>query len=234
MNVRVLPDPEAAARAAAHWIAAALRKKQEKIGRFTCAFSGGRTPEAMLRELAEQPVDWSTVDVFQVDERAVPWGSSERNARSVDEALVARLAGRPPRVHYMPVEVSLEDPRAHELCRDRYERELDDVLGAGGLDLVHLGLGADGHVASLVPDDALLEERRHRVGWSMAYQGVRRLSFTFRTLEEAEEVLILVSGAAKARALAQLMAQDVTVPAGRLPSAKLVVFADAKAASHLD
>jgi 6-phosphogluconolactonase len=206
-----LPDAEAVARRAARLIAEAAWEAVSLRGRFLVATSGGATPWRMLQRLAEEDLPWNLVHLFQVDERVAPEGDPDRNLTQLREALLARLPD-PPAVHAMPVDEP--EPAA---AAARYAATLRAVAGDPPvLDLVHLGLGADGHTASLLPGDPLLDEPRAEVAATRVYQGRRRLTLTLPVLDRARRILWVVTGAEKATALSRLRAGDPSIPAGRV------------------
>lgn len=221
MNLDVYPTKSAAANAAAAAIAQLLAAAVATRGSATIAFSGGRTPAPMVHQLATLPVPWESVHLFQVDERAVP---SDDPARNWTQLLP--LAAQIPRAHRHPMPVEVDD------ADTSYAKELAAVTGRPVvLDVVHLGLGADGHTASLIPDDPVVDEVGHEVSWVNAYGGHRRLSLTLPVLNRARHQVWLVAGADKAEALHN-MAQDRSLsPAARAASgATATVFADVAAA----
>ncbi len=219
MELEVLEDPETLGARASSLVAAASRAAITARGIFTLALSGGRTPEPMLRALAREAIEWRVVHVFQVDERVAPAGSAERN--------LTQLATLPaPNLHAMPVEDADLDSAAR-----RYARELARFAGEPPvLDVIHLGLGADGHTASLVPGDAALDETTLAVAKTGVYQGRHRMTLTFPVLDRARNVFWLVSGADKRAALARLLDGDRGIPAGRVSQARARVLADRAAA----
>jgi 6-phosphogluconolactonase len=149
MEIEVFADPKSAAQKAAHIVAAKARAAVAERGRFAAAFSGGRTPWLMLRALAAENVPWDRVHIFQADERVAPAGDPSRNLTHLRESLPGRAPLPPEHIHAMPVEAP-----GLEAAAAQYGRTLESVAGSPPvLDLVHLGLGADGHTASLVPGD---------------------------------------------------------------------------------
>ena len=225
MQTDVFPDESAVAAAAAHLIAVAARDAVATRGRFLMAVSGGKTPWAMLRALAAEDVPWSSLHVFQVDERLAADGDPDRNLTH----LHASLAGAPipaDNIHAMPVTAADPEEAARE-----YERTLAAWCGHPAvLDLVHLGIGADGHTASLVPGDPAVECRDRGVAICGVYQGRRRMTLTFPVLDRARRILWLATGAGKAPMIARLLAADDTIPAGRVAQANAVLLLDAEAA----
>jgi 6-phosphogluconolactonase len=229
MRIQVLPTADAAAARAAGWLRAEIGRASAQRGRCLVALSGGRTPWRMLRELRRLRVHWHDLQVFQTDERVVPANDERRNSRQIADLLVAPNGLAADQFHAMPVE--RDDLRAGA---DEYARLLAEFGGSPPVfDVVQLGLGADGHTASLVPGDRLLRERTATVGVSVAYQGVTRMSLTFPVLDAARHRLWLVTGADKAAALGQLWAGDESVPAGQVAREAAFVFADVAAAAEL-
>ena len=227
MKIEVLADAGAAAEAAAALAASEAHAAVAARGRFTFAVSGGSTPWRMLRALAEREVPWTAVHVVQVDERVAPDGDPERNLTHLRESLRAPLPHD--QLHAMPVEApDLEDAAA------RYAETLREIAGAPPvLDLVHLGLGPDGHTASLVPGDPVLDVQDADVALAGPYQGRRRMTLTVPILDRARRVLWLVTGAEKAEMLVRLLDGDRSIPAGRVRRDRALVLADRRAASQL-
>lgn len=229
MKIRVLGDADSVAQAAAAFIAGEARGAIAAHGRFVMAVSGGRTPWLMLSALAREDVPWEAVHVVQVDERVAPPGHPDRNLTHLQQSL-ARAPLPPEHIHAMPV----ESPDL-EAATAQYELTLRNVAGTPPvLDLVHLGIGADGHTASLVPGDPVLDIADADVALTGEYQGRRRMTLTYPILNRARRLLWLVTGAEKAGMLRRLRAGDVSIPAGRIRSEEALVVADRAAASELD
>jgi 6-phosphogluconolactonase len=226
MKFEVLPDARAVAARAAQCIAAEARAAARARGCFTLALSGGRTPWQMLAALTAEDVPWNAVHLFQVDERVAPPGDPDRNLTHIASQLLTKAPLPAAQVHAMPVEEpALLEAAAH------YAAELRATAGAPPvLDLVHLGLGSDGHTASLLPGDAALDVTALDVTVSDVYQGQRRMTLTFPTLDRARRILWLVTGAEKRSMLARLRAGDRSIPAGRVRSEHALCLADAAAA----
>jgi 6-phosphogluconolactonase len=216
LDVEVLPDPEAACRRAAELIAQALARAITDGGRGAWAISGGETPMGMFRRLGQLELSWSSIETWQVDERIAPPGDAERNRTRQEAALpAAALDG----VRWMPVEDEDVDSAA-----ERYAATLPERF-----DVVHLGLGADGHTASLVPGDPVLEVTDHDVAVTRPYRGHRRLTLTFPGLAHARSLVWLVTGADKRDAMRSLLAGDRSLPAARVAVADQLLVADAAA-----
>ena len=229
MRIQVLPTPEIAAERAAEWLRTEIGRASAQRGRCLVALSGGRTPWRMLRDLHRLRVHWHDLQVFQVDERVVAENDERRNARQIADLLVAPAMLRAAQFHAMPVERSDLEAGAEE-----YARLLSEHGGTPPvLDVVQLGIGADGHTASLVPGDRLLKAHDRDVGISVPYQGVVRMTLTFRVLDAARHRLWLITGADKAAALRQLWLGDTSVPAGRVVRESAFVFTDSAAAVEL-
>ena len=223
MTVETLADAEAVARHAAELIAGDARAAVTARGRFTLALSGGRTPWMMLRALDRLDVPWGQVHVLQVDERLAPPGDPDRNLTLLQQSLGA--AGTAATIHAMPVESV--DP---VVAAAAYAETLVAVAGLPPtIDLVHLGLGTDGHTASLVPGDPVLEAATE-VALTGVYQGRRRMTLTYPVLNRARRVLWLVTGGDKAEMLIRLRRGDRGIPAGRVRQDHAVVLADRAAA----
>jgi len=217
--VETLSDADTVARRAAAAIAEAAREAVAARGRFAFAVSGGRTPRAMLRALAAEDVPWGQTTLFQVDERIAPRGDPDRNWTSIPATLITALGDR---ACAMPVEdADLES------AADRYAAVLARTCGSPPvLDLVHLGLGADGHTASLVPGDPVLDVHEADVALTGVYQNRRRMTLTFPPLDRARFVLWVVTGADKRDAVAKLRRGDRSIPGGRVAAEQQLLLAD--------
>ena len=184
----------------------------------TVALAGGSTPRRLYERLVTCAFPWSETEMFFGDERCVPPDHPNSNYRMAGEALLSKV---PANVHRMP----------GETCdAEAYEEELRQVFGAGlpEFDLVLLGLGEDGHTASLFPGDPALEEKQR---WVIRVQRPdhARLTLTLPVLSAAKVALFLVLGAAKAEALQRLRAGD-DIPAARVQAKRVVIVADGAAA----
>ena len=226
MRIEVLADAESVAQEAAARIAVQARASVAARGRFIMAVSGGQTPWMMLRALSTQDVPWDRVHVFQVDERVAPVGHPDRNLTHLRESLRAYESVLNDRLYAMPVDAS-----DLEAAAAQYTVTLQAIAGSPPvLDLVHLGLGSDGHTASLVPGDAVLDVTDRDVALTGIYQGRRRMTVTAPLLNRARFVLWLVTGHDKHDILTRLRAGDRSIPAGGIRREHAVVLADRAAA----
>lgn len=226
MKIEVLPDADAVARHAAAIIATGARAAIALRGRFVMAVSGGHTPWVMLRALADEDVPWASVHIVQVDERVAPAKDPDRNLTHIWESLLAHAPLRPEQVHAMPTNAT--DLQA---AAGRYGRTLQEIAGAPPvLDLVHLGLGPDGHTASLVPGDPVLDVTDADVAITGVYQGRRRMTLTLPIINRSRSILWVVTGSEKVAILARLRAGDPSIPAGRVRQDEALVIADRAAA----
>jgi 6-phosphogluconolactonase len=229
MNIEVLKDADAVASKAAAIIAAEARDAVVARGRFIMAVSGGHTPWQMLRALAGEKVPWEEVQVVQVDERVAPPEDPDRNLTHLRESLLTRVPLRPEQLHAMPVEAP--DLKA---AAKTYARTLQELAGSPPvLDFVHLGLGPDGHTASLVPGDPVLEVTDTDVALTGAYQWRCRMTLTYPIINRARRILWVVTGSDKAGPLARLRNADHAIPAGRVRQDKALLLADRAAAGNL-
>ncbi|MBI3595913.1 MAG: 6-phosphogluconolactonase [Nitrospirae bacterium] len=226
MKIEVLADADSVAKEAAKTIAAEARTAVAARGRFIVAVSGGRTPWQMLRALAAEEVPWKGVHVVQVDERVAPAGHPDRNLTHLRESLLEHAPLPPGQIHAMPV----ESPDL-EAAAARYALILKEIAGSPPvLDLVHLGLGPDGHTASLVPGDPVLKVTDADVAITGVYQGRRRMTLTYPMLNRSRRVLWLVTGSEKVGMLARLRDGDASIPAARVRQDRAWVLADRAAA----
>jgi 6-phosphogluconolactonase len=226
LKVEVLADAESVARRAAALIAAEARSATALRGRFVMAVSGGHTPWIMLRALASETVPWQAVHIVQVDERVAPAGHPDRNLTHLQASLLDTVPLPPQQIHAMLVESS-----DLEAAAKQYAQTLNEIAGSPAvLDLVHLGLGPDGHTASLVPGDPVLEIINSGVSLTGIYQGRRRMTLTYPVINRARRILWVVTGAEKVEMLARLRNADASIPAGRVCSQDALVLADSAAA----
>jgi 6-phosphogluconolactonase len=230
VNIEVLENADSVAERAAEIIAERARAAVAARRRFVMAVSGGHTPWLMLRRLAEDELPWRAVYVAQVDERVAPAGHPDRNLTHLRESLLDHSPLPPGQVLEMPVESP--DP---EIAAAQYAATLAQIAGSSPplLDLVHLGLGPDGHTASLVPGDPVLDIEDADVALTGPYQGRRRMTLTYSIINRSRSVLWVVTGSEKAEALSKLLSGDHSIPAGRIRTEQAFVLADQAAAEQL-
>jgi len=222
MEIKVLASAESVAREGAAIIAAEARAAVAARGRFILAVSGGHTPWLMLRDLAGEDIPWNGVHVAQVDERVAPAGHPDRNLTHLRESLLERAPLHPEQVYAMPVEASDLEAGA-----SRYALTLREIAGSPPVfDLVHLGLGPDGHTASLVPGDPVLDVTDADVALTGVYQGRRRMTLTYPMINRSRRILWLVTGNYKVEMLMRLRHDDRSIPAGRVAQDNALVIAD--------
>lgn len=223
--VSALTPGEAAARAARH-IADALGQAVAERGAATVALSGGSSAQPLLAELVRQPLSWDSLQVFQVDERVAPRGDAARNLTSLESVLCEH--GPLPRgqLHSMPV-----DAADLEAAAAAYGRELESCAGRPSLlDVVHLGLGADGHTASLFAGDPALQVTDRSITTVESHAGYRRMTLTLPVINAARHIIWFVTGAGKSDVLARMLAGTLSAPAGQVTQGRAAVFADDAAA----
>jgi 6-phosphogluconolactonase len=218
-RLEILDDADAVHRRAAEVLVESVRSAIEARGSCALGVSGGRDPWPMFSQLEDHGLDWTKIAVFQVDERVAPPGSDERNLTHLIESLSIGAQGS---IRPMPVNDDDLDAGAARYAESLPER----------LDLAHLGIGPDGHTASLVPGDPVLEVTDKRVAvTSGEYQGVRRMTLTYPEIERVRTLLWVVTGEEKQDALRKLIDQDPSTPSGRVqPGGGSVILADRAAA----
>lgn len=246
--VEVHADADGVAEAASPRVAEAARRAVAARSRFAIALAGGSTPGPTYTRLAEESrrgdVPWETTEVFWGDERCVPADHPDSNARMARKALLDRVPVPDERIH--PIRAWEPDP---EVAADLYEREIRRVLAPVGeriprLDLVLLGLGPDGHTASLFPGTAALEEEDRLVAVVRASEPglrpprVERITLTPAAINAARTIVFLVTGGEKAGAVAAVLAErgeDATWPARRIHPAdgEVVWLLDEAAAAEI-
>jgi 6-phosphogluconolactonase len=226
MKLEVYDDADSVAQMAAGIIAADARAAAGVRGKYALAVSGGHTPWIMLRALANEDVPWPAVHLYQVDERVAPDGDPDRNLTHLRESLLQHAPLPPQQVHAMPV-----DSGDLQAAAGQYALALQDIVGSPPmLDVVHLGLGPDGHTASLVPGDPVLKITDADVGVTGAYQGRKRMTLTYPAINRARRLIWVVTGGEKVEMLGRLLDGDQSIPAGRVRREQALVLADRAAA----
>lgn len=226
LPVRIEPSPEAAARTCVRRLAMFIRASIAARGRCVVALSGGRGPRHMIRLLADETLPWHATHVLQVDERVAPKGSLARNVTVIENALVRDGQLPAANLHPMPVETVTAGEPARAVAL--YEQTLREVGGEPPVpDIVHLGLGEDGHTASLFPGDALLGAQDVNVGFVPLAPQWPRLTLTLPILSRARHIVWFVTGCAKARAIVELIEGRGAAPALHVARAQAEVITDA-------
>lgn len=226
MDTQILTDSDSVALEAARIIAKLARQSVATRGRFVMAVSGGTTPWLMLRELGKKDLPWKNVYVIQVDEREAPEGHPARNLTHLRKSLLEYAPLSEDHILAMPV-----DSGNLALGAQHYCETLCQIAGLPPvLDLVHLGLGADGHTASLVPDDLVLQIDDRDVAITGIYQGRNRMTLTYPMINRSRNILWLVTGAGKSPMLKRLQSADESIPAGRVCQDHAIILADRDAA----
>lgn len=230
MEIRTFQSADEVAKEAALFIADRIRENIARKGFFTMAISGGRTPWEMIKALAKENLPWEKVFLFQVDERVAPDAHADRNLTQ----LFKSIEGSPLvlRLNIFHMHVTAEDL---DLACEEYAEQIQRITENGKLDLVHLGLGTDGHTASLVPDDSVLNISDKNVATThSSYQGRQRMTLTFPLINQAEKILWVVTGSEKAEMLRRLLNQDPSIPAGRIAQNHAVVFTEESASVQIN
>lgn len=229
MKIDVLDNVDLVARRAATIIAGEARKAFALRGCFIFAVSGGKTPWKMLHALTNEDVPWEETHIIQVDERFAPEGHPDRNLTHLRESLLGYAPILPERIHAMRVEEKDPDAAAAD-----YARTIRDIAGSPAIiDVIHLGLGADGHTASLIPGDPVLDITDREVAATGIYQGRHRLTLTYPLINRARKILWLITGTEKSEMLQRLLDSDLSIPAGRISHKCAMVLADRDAAEYV-
>lgn len=228
MQTEVLDGEATVARRAAAVIAEHARQAVSQRGKFVMAVSGGKTPWVMLRDLADEKMPWDNVHVFQIDERIAPAGDPDRNLTHLRESLLSHAPLKPDQIYAMPVEsADLEASAA------QYAATLQRFAGDPSvLDLAHLGMGPDGHTASLIPGDRVLDVNDRDIALTGVYQARRRMTMTYPLLNRSRFILFLITGAEKTPMLQRLLKGDPTIPSGRIRGNSMLLLADKAAAGQ--
>jgi len=230
MKIEILDNEDLVAQKAASIIAGEARNAAVLRGRFVIAVSGGRTPWKMIRALTDENVPWEKIHILQVDERLAPEGHTDRNMTH----LLANLQGHSPVVTRQIYAMQVED-KDPEAAAARYALTISEVTGSSGIiDLIHLGLGSDGHTASLIPGDPVLDVTGRDVELTGFYQGRRRLTLTYPVINRARKLLWIITGSEKHEMLERLLDKDLSIPAGRIAQEHAMVLADKDAVAKFN
>lgn len=214
---------EVAEQAAIH-IAQSARKAIFDHGRFTMAISGGRTPWQMLKRLTKEKLSWEKIFIFQVDERIAPDSHPDRNLTQLFKTLEG--SGLITRINIFHMHVTAE--HLEEACEE-YAKTIKEITETGQLDLIHLGMGTDGHTASLIPSDPVCNVMDKDVALTEnPYQGRIRMTLTLPLINRSKEILWVITGEEKQEMFDRLLSGDQSIPAGTISSQQAVVFTDLK------
>jgi 6-phosphogluconolactonase len=226
MKTEIFSNSEEVAKRAAEFLEEKIRETINTKGSFSMAISGGRTPWEMLKFLSKAHLRWNKINIFQVDEREAPDGHPDRNLSQLFKAI--QDSGVETKVNIFPMPVTAEN--LEEACED-YSKIIYEVTGDGILDLIHLGMGSDGHTASLIPGDQVCEIEDRDVAMTLApYQGRMRMTLTYPIINRAKEILWVVTGEEKAEMVEKLLISDPSIPAGNVNSSNAVLLLDKVAA----
>ncbi len=222
LKTEIFPSADQVAEAAAAYIEQLIRETLAHKKSFSMAISGGRTPWEMLKILSKASLPWTRVNLFQVDERVAPDGHADRNLTQ----LFQTIEGSPlvTRLRIFPMPVTAEDLDG---AAEDYAQLIHEITEGEGLDLIHLGMGSDGHTASLVPGDGVLEVNDRDVACTeQLYQGRIRMTLTYPLLNSAKRILWIVTGAEKQEMVQRLLKQDASIPAGAVNQANSLLMVD--------
>ena len=222
MKTEIFPQAEQVAARAAAYLEQEIRDALTHQKSFSLAISGGRTPWEMLKILSKVDLPWQRINLFQVDERVAPDGHPDRNLTQLFQAIAGTAMVTQLRIFPMPVTAEDLDASAKE-----YAEVLDEIKEGKGLDIIHLGLGSDGHTASLVPGDGVLEIQNRLVACTQnPYQGRIRMTLTYPLLNAAKQILWIVTGSEKKEMVQRMLQQDPSIPAGRIQQENALLLVD--------
>ena len=222
MKTEIFPQAEQVAARAAAYLEQEIRDALTHQKSFSLAISGGRTPWEMLKILSKVDLPWQRINLFQVDERVAPDGHPDRNLTQLFQAIAGTAMVTQLRIFPMPVTAEDLDASAKE-----YAEVLDEIKEGKGLDIIHLGLGSDGHTASLVPGDGVLEIQNRLVACTQnPYQGRIRMTLTYPLLNAAKQILWIVTGSEKKEMVQRMLQQDPSIPAGSIRQENALLLVD--------
>ena len=230
MDIQIFKDAERVTLEAAKRIALMARQDVADRGRFVMAVSGGKTPWQMLRALGQENLPWKNIHILQVDERVAPAGHPDRNLTHLRESLLKYASIDPTQIYAMPVEEKDLDAAAK-----KYILTIQTIAGTlPVLDLIHLGMGADGHTASLIPGDPVLDITDADVSLTGIYLGRRRMTLTYPVINRARRVLWMITGGGKVEMFKRFIDGDESIPAGRINKSHAIVIADEEASGQFE
>ena len=222
MKTEIFPQAEQVAARATAYLEQEIRDALTHQKSFSLAISGGRTPWEMLKILSKVDLPWQRINLFQVDERVAPDGHPDRNLTQLFQAIAGTAMVTQLRIFPMPVTAEDLDASAKE-----YAEVLDEIKEGKGLDIIHLGLGSDGHTASLVPGDGVLEIQNRLVACTQnPYQGRIRMTLTYPLLNAAKQILWIVTGSEKKEMVQRMLQQDPSIPAGSIRQENALLLVD--------
>jgi 6-phosphogluconolactonase len=222
MKTEIFPQADQVAARAADYLEQEIREKLSHQKSFSLAISGGRTPWEMLKLLSRADLPWQQINLFQVDERVAPDGHPDRNLTQLFQAIAGTAMVTQLRIFPMPV--TAEDL---EVAAKEYTEVLNEVTDGKGLDMIHLGLGSDGHTASLVPGDGVLAIQDRLVACTQNnYQGKIRMTLTYPLLNSAKQILWIVTGSEKKEMVKRMLKQDPSIPAGSIRQENALLLVD--------
>jgi 6-phosphogluconolactonase len=228
MKTEIFPSADQVAEGAAAYIEQLIRETLAHKKYFSMAISGGRTPWEMLKILSKASLPWTRVNLFQVDERVAPDGHADRNLTQLFQVIEGSPLVNHLRIFPMPV--MAEDLGA---ASQDYAKLIHEITDGEGLDLIHLGMGSDGHTASLVPGDGVLDVNDREVACTeQLYQGRIRMTLTYPLLNSSKRILWIVTGAEKQEMVQRLLKQDASIPAGSVNQANALLMVDQAAFSN--
>ena len=222
MKTEIFPQAEQVAERAAAYLEQVIREALTHQKSFSLAISGGRTPWEMLKILSKADLPWQRINLFQVDERVAPDGHPDRNLTQLFQAIAGTAMVTQLRIFPMPVTAEDLDAASKE-----YAEVLNEVTEGKGLDMIHLGLGTDGHTASLVPGDEVLAVQNRLVACTHnSYQGRIRMTLTYPLLNAAKQILWVVTGSEKKEMVQRMLQQDSSIPAGSIRPENALLLVD--------
>lgn len=222
MKIESHPDSLQVAENAAKYLEQKILGSIKEKGSFSMAISGGKTPWQMLKILTKAPLPWNRVNIFQVDEREAPDGHPDRNLTQLFKTL--EDTGIITKVNIFPMPVVAENLEA--ACKE-YADTIQEITGDGVLDLVHLGMGADGHTASLIPGDQVCEVYDKDVAMTFGpYQGRMRMTLTYSSINRAKEIFWVITGDEKKEMVQRLIQKDQNIPAGKVSQENAFLITD--------